>query len=319
MTLKKLLAFCLIVSIYYLVGGDGFPDYQNYITLSEGGGYLFLPDEYFFEWFSRFWLAHVGAEIGDHQLSVDMFVVLIQAIYFVWLMCDSGDPKYEVAKFWITVFLGPLLITTTLRGSPAYLAVFWMVAANRSSWALAMAALAALAFHDSAILPIVVLVLSRLFGRLDARPVRAALLVLGAVLIIIGTAFLQIAVPLLLQLGLGIRAVYLLDALAPSLPKIVYALFVGALCIPLCWRRSAQVEQGFFVLALFTASAMLFALSSTAAIRMLLYVFGAALILIMKHDNGMLPRFARMTAVQAILAPPLIALMFWDLFRHATV
>ena len=232
MTIKKLIAFSVILIIYYVVGGDAFPDYSNYITISEKGGYLFFENEYFFEWISRFWLANVGSAIGDHKLSIDIFAGLIQAIYFIWLMKDSGDRRYELAKFWITIFLGPLLITTTLRGSPAYLAIFWMVAASRSRLELMVAALAALGFHDSAILPIVVFVLARVFKRFDTRPVRIFLLGTSVAVIVAGAAVIQLAVPLLLALGMGIRAVYFTELTAPSVPKIIYALFVGLLCLP---------------------------------------------------------------------------------------
>jgi hypothetical protein len=319
MKLEKLIAFLIILAIYYAVGGDAFPDYSNYITISEKGGYLFLEDEYFFEWISRFWLANVGSIISNHQLSVDIFAALVQLIYFGWLMHDSGDKRYELSKFWITIFLGPLLITTTLRGSPAYLAIFWIAAAPRTWIGAAGASLIALGFHDSALLPIVIYVLARIFSRLDSRPMRIFLLLAGVGVIVAGAAVIQLAVPLLLQLGMGIRAVYFAEITSPSVPKMIYALFIALLCLPLCSKRMMKVEQGFFVLAMFFASALLFALASTPAIRMLLYVFGSALILNFRYHKGITQRFARMSIVQVGVAPMLMAVMFWDLFRNANV
>lgn len=318
-TIRKLSVFVALVVVYYSLGGAHFPDYQNYITISEKGGYLFLENEYFFEWVSRFWLRYVGSELRNHILSVDIFVGLIQLIYFTWLMHDSGDERYELSKFWITVFLGPLLLTTTLRGTPAYIAVFMILGSNYSILGLFFCFMLALSFHDSALLPLLVYCLARVTTFIDYSLVRVSVLLVGMLFIAIGSLFLQTLMPVLLSYGLGIREIYFMEPASPSAAKIVYAIFVGFLCALACIMNGLRNEKLWFMVLLYFFSAILFALSSTPAIRMLLYVFGGAILLNIQFSKGIVFNFFNSIFVQAFIAPLLIALMFWDLFRNASV
>jgi len=306
-----------ILIIYYALGGSRFPDYLNYITISENGGWLFKEDEYFFVWISRAWLKFLP-KYFDYVYTVDLLAAFVQLFYLIWII--SGRTRNRcVAQFWITVFSGPLLLTTTLRGTISYLCSFMLVERSRSNrFIILLILLFGLAFHDSFIFVCIAYALSRVFYNLIGKTALISAYILAVLIVLFGFLVVQGVVPLILLLGIGIREIYFTDFAPPSAAKLGYAIFVAILVMPLISRINEKNHKDIlFLVLLFLFSAILFALSSTPAIRMLMYVTGMSFI-VGFHANAY-PKILSNQIVMMFACVPVLLLMFWDLFRNVQI
>lgn len=306
----------IILMVYYIVGGESFPDYLNYITISENGGWLFDEREYFFEWFSRGWLKYMP-EIVSHKIAVDFFAAFIQLAYIIWVLM-ARERKSLTSRYWITAFSGPLFLTTTLRGSISYLAAFLLVEnRNYSKSVVGLILISGLAFHDSFALIVIAYIFSRLSYKFISRKVIAVVYFSSFLLAMFGSSIVQGIAPLILLLGIGIRDVYFLDVSDASLLKIMYAIFVGTLIFPLVRVAKSEDENLIFLVMIYFLSCGLFAISSTPAIRMLLYVSGMAITLGFKRE--LYPRIFKNPLFMVPFGSIIMSLMFWDLMRNANI
>jgi len=305
-----------ICSIYYFVGGELFPDYKNYITISENGGWLFDPNEYFFEWVSRWWLRELPSYVS-HVIAVDLLAFAVQLIYVVWLICAVKKSEI-VAKYWITVLSGPLLLTTTLRGTVAYLAAYLLVdGENRSFLKSTPILLLGLSFHDSFLIVALICIISYVLSAYLGRRLLISIYIFSVFMIFFGSYLLGGLGSLILILGIGIRDVYFMEISGPSIIKTIYALFVAALVFPIVWSKNIENPQSTLIIVLlFAASSILFGLSSTPAIRMLLFVSGMAVLV--GFSRGLYSLYFYRPSVMIFLGMPIISIMFWDLFRNAS-
>lgn len=314
---RALIVYILIISFYYVLGGKSFPDYENYITISEKGGYLFSPDEYFTEWGSRWWLKNIGQVIGNHQISIDILVLFIQIYYLVWLL-NNKDEKIDIAKLWITIFLGPLLLTTTIRATPVYLLVYTLAASRVSIIKLLMMFLFGLLFHDTALLAFFVYFMAYLIEKNFKKSIdflMVSVWVFSIFMIVFGNLMTENFILILKSLNIGVRDVYLKSIDSPSLLKIAYALFIAALSIPSINRKEKTLED-LFLIGLLFLGAITFAVSSTAAIRIFIFAFGVALIQLIKNSTELRMFVATSSFSYALFFPLITSLMFWDLFRN---
>jgi hypothetical protein len=317
MKLYSIAVYLIIIFIYYIVGGESFPDYLNYVTISEKGGYLFFENEYFAEWISRAWLAHAGDVLSDHYLSVDLFALGIQIFYFIWLLIDK-EKSIISAKFWITVFMGPLLLTTALRATVPYLCVFqfFFGKPTRGRWLL-LGGLS-VGFHDSALIPFILIANALLWVDVaKIRKLNILLWGLSLVIIYFGSYFVDIFISVISSIGVGIRDVYFLEYQSPSLAKFLYAnLMLFLTCITL--KTSIDSRKVLMLMSVMFVSSLLFAIASTPAIRMYIYVFGICLVLISRSD-GFLKSVMLNRGVLTVVPPLILMLSFYDLFKNAAV
>jgi hypothetical protein len=316
MKIISIIVAIFICLIYYLVGGELFPDYKNYITISENGGWLFDPNEYFFEWASRWWLRELPNYVPN-VIAVDLLAFAVQLIYVIWLI-DTVNKAEIVGKYWITVLSGPLLLTTTLRGTVAYLAAYLLVdSKNRSILKSSLILLMGLSFHDSFLIVALAYIISYPLSGFLGRRFLISVYIFSVFMIVFGGYLLGGLASLILILGIGIRDVYFSEVSGPSIIKIVYALFVAGLVFPIVWSKNNENQQStLMIVLLFAASSILFGLSSTPAIRMLLFVSGMAVLV--GFSRGLYPSYLNKPSVMILIGLPIIFLMFWDLFRNAT-
>ncbi|MDI9232734.1 hypothetical protein QLQ16_02670 [Limnohabitans sp. HM2-2] len=314
---RTLIVYVVIIILYYAFGGASFPDYENYITISQKGGYLFSPDEYFAEWGSRWWLKNVGEIIGNHKISIDILVLFIQIYYLAWLL-RGDDEKLDVAKLWITIFLGPLLLTTTIRATPVYLLVYTLAATRVSAIKLMIIFMFGLFFHDTALLVFLVYFIAYFIEINFKKSIN--FLVPGAwlisiLMILLGNLMAENIMLILKNLNIGVRDVYLKSIDSPSFLKIAYALFIAVLCVPSIKRKEKTLED-LFLVGLLLLGALTFAVSSTAAIRIFIFAFGVSLIQLIKNSTESRMFVAASSFSYALFFPLITSLMFWDLFRN---
>ena len=306
----------LIVLIYYTLGGQSFPDYANYITLSQNGGYLFYENEYFAEWLSRLWLANVGRLIGDHQLSVDIFSAIIQITYLIWAV--NGHEKNKlIAKFWITIFLGPLLLTTTIRATVSYLCVFQVFLGELTLKRILFYGLVGASFHDAVLIPVAMILGMKIFENYLKIKMPSFLLIVSFCIIALGPYLVNFALELINSFGIGIREIYFQNYLSPSVAKYVYALFILTLSFFVLHVESEPLAQSAYM-SIVVVSTMMFSIASTPAIRLYLYAFGPACILLVR-GTGLMGKLMRNKIVLLTVPIFILPLMIFDLFRNVEV
>jgi hypothetical protein len=310
------ISLCLIVIIfYYVIGGHNFPDYSNYITISEKGGYLYFENEYFAEWISRAWLSNIGFILNDHTLSIDIFALLIQFSYIMWIL-SGVEKKDNISKYWITVFLAPLFLTTTLRGTVGYICLFqFFIGALTLKRALIFGFIA-VSFHDSAAIPFILLAPALLLLNSKSFNIINALLWSFSFIFI---NFSQIISAQLLALvstfGIGIREIYFQNYESPSLVKSLYANFILGLTFVVLINKG-EAEKKLSLMLIMFACSMLYSIASTPAIRMLIYVFGICVVMA-SHSEGLVKNLLSNRIVISVFTPIVMGLTFYDLFRNA--
>ena len=139
------------VSAFWLVGPSRFPDYQNYLTLSQDSY------DYFFEFISGLILT-TDFIAGDHEDRVIFFILLVQScLVLSGLLLALVRPKYAFGLSLVFAYYYPFLLTTGLRTALPYMmcGVFAVLLLNRRmpGWALLVGCLSCF-FHDSAIVPL---------------------------------------------------------------------------------------------------------------------------------------------------------------------
>lgn len=316
----KISAFglCLIVLIiYYLIGGINFPDYSNYVTLSEKGGYLFYENEYFAEWISRAWLSNAGVMLDNHFLSIDLFTLIIQLSYIIWIL--NGPSKIEkISKYWITVFLAPLLLTTTVRGTIGYICLFQFFIGEFNYKRALIFGFTAVAFHDSAAIPFILLTPALLVTNTRAfKKINLLIWVASLIFINFGQLITTELLVVVSTLGIGIREVYFQNYEAPSLVKLLYANFIIALTLVVLINKGDEKKKLSLMLIMLACS-LLFSISSTPAIRLYIYVFGVSIIMI-SNGTGLPKNLLNNNAAIILFTPTIMSLTFYDLFRNAGV
>ncbi len=308
----------IIIAIYYGVGGEAFPDYLNYVTISQKGGYLFYEDEYLAEWISRFWLSNVGQILGDHYLSVDIFALIVQIAYLIWAF-SGKDKSVILVKFWVTVFMGPLLLTTTLRATIPYILFFQLFLGQITIKRIIVLGLLALSFHDSAMVPFFIAFMIHILFKESSSINRkiAQLMYAASVLVVLAGEYLAPTIlPLLSSIGLGIRDIYFIDFVPASGFKIAYASLI-IIMTGIIFFHAPNERLVLIVISMLCASSVLFAISSTPAIRMYLFVFGACICLL---SRGKRLEKIISNPIAIFMIPPLaLFVLFYDLFRNANV
>jgi hypothetical protein len=182
-----------------LFGPSAFADYEVYVEYSESLRHVEFADLIAPELVSRALIKLLAVtsgnpETGTAALAWITFVCTFTGIALLSRRYAPGPVNVAV----LLALFGPLLLFNTMRASPAYLLVaFVILRGPRWEWTSAGALLLALGFHVSVVLPIVALALYALLRwSLGDRPRRNAW-VFGLLV------SLAIAGQLLLRSGLG--------------------------------------------------------------------------------------------------------------------
>lgn len=144
--------FSVTMCAYYGLGPSHFPDYQNYVLISQGKHF----NQYFFEVVSQYILTH---DIFPFRFMnrVDALALIAQILFLLFLFFIVLKEKRIVSStvIFASIFF-PFLLTTALRAAPVYLAFFfWAHIWSENRVGLLkfslMILLSGILFHDSGI------------------------------------------------------------------------------------------------------------------------------------------------------------------------
>lgn len=316
------LVILFVLAVYYSVGGYGFPDYINYITLVENGGYLRSPDEYAAEWLVRFILKNEFGFFSGAQNTVDFLAVFVQVFYvvFVSLLMKDEDRQRQRGWLFFTLALSPLLLTTVLRAGPAYLIVTYLALHGKVlTPRFVVLALIAISFHDSAIVMIALYVLSAMFccifSRVGVRELRW-LMVVSLAIMLLSQQVSLLLMSVVSHFDVGIRSVYFQGGDAASLVKKVFVVFIWFVAYTALSNDRSSMRTKVFLCACSLLMAVSFSVSEVAGVRFSAYVLGIALVskgAFILSGNGR----GKLSQLDLLFGFVYFAVMFYDVFRNA--
>ncbi|AZF04438.1 hypothetical protein [Pseudomonas sp. R5-89-07] len=317
------LAFVVaLLGVYYFMGGWAFPDYPNYVTIVNNGGYLFSKDEYMAEWVSRLFLSHGLSFFDSAEHVVDFFALIVQ-IFYILFVFYFGVSKEGISKrgwFFFTAVLGPLLITTALRASPAYILIAYIAATGgRFGFKVALLSILAVSFHDSALILVIVYAASCIGARLfkSIGPVFYRFLMwCSLALILLSQQVAYILFSVVSKLNIGIRSVYFLELPETSIVKKVFMVVIWVVAYTTIRNISVNVRTKLFVCGSILLTALSFSLSEVVGVRFALYVLGSCVL----AKGAFLftgQRDSRYRQVDVIFAVAYFCLVFMDILRNA--
>ncbi len=286
------LFLAVITTLYYGLGAEQFPDYDNYITIANNNGWLFNEDEYLFEWISRALLT-LPMSLGlQPRTAVDLLALINQIVclgYFGWLLISQDRARVFGATLLIAL-VGVLLITTTLRASTAYLALsLFVLRGMRLDVFGGLLLLLGLAWHDSFAVPLALVLLAHLSlqlqdaitvqkpatGRLKASSALECLAVVIAFAVLLLAAPLRDAILAALNIDPGIRSVYLDSDGSHSLIKLAYCGICLLMCLAtVCDPQIPRPVRRFSAL-LALAVSFTYLVSGVVAVRLAVFAFCA--------------------------------------------
>lgn len=319
------LLFLLVVStvllVYYSVGGYGFPDYRNYIALAENNGYIVSANEYAAEWVARFFLRN-GFGVADTAAgTVDFFAAFVQFFYvvFILMLLRGDDLQQQRGWLYFTLALSPLLLTTALRATPAYLIIAYLCSYGKiSTFRFLILAVVAISFHDSAIVMIAIYVMSCVFCNVFCN-VREGFLrwvMWGAfALTVLSQQVSFLFVSLVSHFDFGIRAVYFQGGESASIVKKVFLLFIWVVAYTALSGEAVSIRSKVFLCASTLVMALSFSLSEVAGIRFSVYVLGAAVVakgaFVFSGNKD-----SEFKQVDFVFGFMYFVIMFYDIFRN---
>lgn len=271
--------------IFYTIGIDRFPDYENYLRIAEGSGFAVSQSDYLFEWVSRLLLRSGGATSEDRVDTLALINQLICVSYFAWLILKRDASRVYGALLLFCLF-GFLFMTTTLRASAAYLCISAFFVRNaRFDLPGSLLLLLSIAWHDSAA-PVVVICFGTFMidwlsgGRIFQKNRRSIFLnsiVLSSALLVLSAEVLRPVLPSFGGLDFGVRAEYLESDGGHSFSKTLFLMFAIYSCYEFVndVRQSCRVR--IFVVLMVLAMAMLNVVNGIMAVRFSFFVFAVIL------------------------------------------
>lgn len=314
----KYLVYFLIVGFYYYLGGDRFPDYQNYMTLLQNDISGGAEGRAIAEWIPKYYLRffyYIGGGVAE---SVNALVVAIQIYFLYWILlikkrCEARDSDGILNYILV---MGPLLLTTTLRATPAYLGVAYFIAAKKDrKLSAVLILLIGVLSHDSAIIIITIMYLSYLMRKATFISKWSSLIIfLSALLSLVGENYFPSLQALLFQMNLGERSSYFSDASKISILKNVYWLFVG-LVVHRAMNNAKDDWRAIFFVVSYAAFSFLFIINNVVAIRFVLFLLGSIIL----YQGGLLFGFTASNFKRLInvgISTALFVLSFLDILSN---
>lgn len=316
-----LLVVLFVLVVYYSVGGYGFPDYSNYVTLVRNGGFLRSPDEYAAEWLSRLILRNPFGLFDSAESVVDCLALIVQFFYiaFIYALMQDQDEQYQRGWLFFTLALSPLLLTTALRAAPAYIVIAYLASYGKVlSPKFLILSLLAIAFHDSAIVMILLYVTTVVFCDFFPK-VQVNLLrwvMIGALLLILLSQQISfLLVSLMSHFEFGIRSVYFQGGVNASILKKIFMVFVWFVSWTALFNERSAIKTKVFLATAAFLMACAFAISEVAGIRFSAYVLGVAVVskgafLLSGNSED---KYSR---ADMLIGFAFFGFMFFDIFRN---
>lgn len=276
----------VVILLYYMIGGEFFPDYHVYKKISDG----VINHNYITEFVSGYLLAGEGVEfLGFNKL--DSFVAIVQIFsVFVLLFFCFFFPKYSYSILVFSTIYGALLLTTTLRAAPLHVVFLgfciFFCRYGISYFSIVLFTLIGMLFHDSFILCTLAFLLYKIFFFISRYKLCVLLIkslfYLIPIFFITGGAIKDFIVQLSGFEFLGARRAYL-DADLASISKLLYCLviyFLSYLSVSESERSNCFSFNVLFLLTSFNlVFCLLFIVNNVAAIRFSIFVLTVILIL----------------------------------------
>ncbi len=311
------LAFLFAIAVYYYLGGERFPDYENYLTLLENDIAGAEDSKALFEWISKYSLRFIYYVCEDLKLSVDLFVGFVQ-LYFLICMAYIRHKKIAPDRgiLYYVLIMGPLLLTTTVRATPAYVGVAYFLASNgRDKYGALFLMFIAIVSHDSALVVALLLAISWVIHEWKIFANNMGLiLIAGYTISYFGADYFGGIQLLLIQLNLGDRATYFSEAAKLTLIKSIYWLFVG--CVVWIYVRTHEKEwRSVFFVTSYLSFSIIFVVSNIMAMRFSSFIVGSIVLIsgsiIAPSKNGLVGRY-----VNSFLAFSLFGMSFLDILSN---
>lgn len=315
--------FATIIT-FYMLGGSAFPDYENYVTLASNGGWLFNEDEYLFEWLSRGILIFTPKIGLSLEHSVDILTAINQLFCFGVFASLIASRKKTTCRGGVLLFclVGFLLLTTTIRASPAYLSLTLIYLRGMKVDAVNIfIVIFALAWHDSfLILGIIILVATlttmsqSLQKALERLHFNNVIIGMAAIILLASTQLRDIILGIA-NVSAGIRTVYFEGDGAHSTTKLIFCLIAYLMCVQSCLDTSLnlRIRRSAALLAFCLSTTYL--VSGTVAVRFSIYIFCAFIPLRGVYISKMEHR-RNFQFVELILCPCLLAFNAFETLRQ---
>ncbi|MFF7708707.1 EpsG family protein [Pseudomonas sp. NPDC007930] len=308
-------AVMIIVCVYYIVGGYHFPDYTNYITIVKNGGVLRDSSEYVAEWFSRGFFKLVPAKLDiEPRATVDLFVAIVQAAFLIFVTWASrGSPRLARGWVFLTLALGPLLLTTAVRSAPAYLCIAYLGCdenlKKRPWFKFLILAVVAVSFHDTAIVMLGLLAVTVLLAKVQSRLLDwliAGVLFLVPVVLFFSQLITNFLLPIIVAHVHAGSSIYLATNPTGSIIKRFFMLFIWW-CVFSTWRAD-QVSRRtkIFLIASLALAVSAYLINEVAGIRFSLFCLGVAVVargafLVTGDESKATPLLMRLDLIAAII------------------
>jgi hypothetical protein len=264
-----------LVAYYLILSPNAFPDYQNYKTIVLNGGYLFNPNEYYFEWFSR-WVLKIN--FNDEEINVNLLAIISQAITIFYLyILNKNKPINGLLQ---TSISSLLFLTTTIRGAPAYI-LFGMVGLQEKKTSfLILLMLFAMAWHDSAVIPFIAVLFIQLIDKIGKLEALIKFLKYIYPFFVLGIVFPEIFRGVILEIFdglLGIRQSYLNDEGSYTTLKMCYILSIFILSFFIAREKFNNKKNIATIYFINIICIGLYLINSVVGIRFSIYIIVFAL------------------------------------------
>lgn len=212
--------------------------------------------------------------------------------------------------------MGPLLLTTTLRATPAYLGVAYFIAAKKDKKISAiLILLIGILSHDSALIVLMIMYFSYLLRNASFIFKWNSLIIFTSALIsLIGENYFTSLQVLFFQLDLGDRASYFSDASKISILKNFYWLFIG-LVVYRAVSDKNEDWRAVFIIVSYVIFTFLFVINNVVAIRFALFLLGSIIL----YRGGLLFDFSSShfkKLIDVSLSLTLFVISFMDILSN---
>ena len=275
----------LTIFIFYRVGIDSFPDYSNYLVVAENSGLGLSSSDFIFEWFSRFILGFESLSAAHRVAVLAVFNQIVCIVFFVWLGVSKHSDRVFGALFLFCLF-GFLFMTTTLRASTAYccISIFFVRNARFDKIGLALLVFS-VAWHDSAILAILVCIMSAILSafiyhekinQIFISKIIVSLVIFSGV-VIVGAKSLSPIFLSLVNVDLGVRSSYFAMVDEQGLSKLAFLIFVSFCCFQFVRDRRQILVTRIFISLMAISMAILNVGSAIVAVRFSFFILAVIL------------------------------------------
>lgn len=259
--------------IFYFIGIDRFPDYENYLVIARYGGITGEKD-YWFEWISRFLLSF---DLVDPHSRVLLTTIVNQifCVAVLFYFCKKSE-RNAIGMFLIVAIFYFLFLTTTIRASAAYLAAgIFFVEKTMFSKKSILLLIFALAWHDTAIILFLILMLTGLFCLFFRNSSERKLNYILNFIVLLALFLLFNASGILSSflglLELGSRLEYFIPVEEVSLVKTFYFLFLAAILFGYL-RAESSLEKKVFLCIFFSVMCAASSFNQVMGIRFSYYL-----------------------------------------------